>query len=73
MGGWKESKKSAKCRSVNGKLEAEVIRMCIAPIWVDHKNSTKMLKTYAMLDNCNQGSFIRDELIEDLGITERKS
>ena len=47
--------------------------MCIVPIWVGHKNSTKMLKTYTMLDNCSIGSFIRDELIEDLGITERKS
>ena len=25
-----------------------------------------------MLDNCSQGSFIRDELIEDLGMTGRK-
>ena len=31
-----------------------------------------MFKTYAMLDNCSQGSFIRDELIEGLGITGRK-
>ena len=31
-----------------------------------------MFKTYAMLDNCSQASFIRNELIEDLGITGRK-
>ena len=67
-----ESKESVKCASVNGKLEAEVISMCVVPIWVGHKNSTKMFKTYAMLDNCSQVSFIRDDLIEDLQITGRK-
>ena len=67
-----ESKESVKCASVNGKLEAEVISMCAVPIWVGHKNSRKMCKTYAMLDNCSQGSFIRNKLIEDLGKTERK-
>ena len=36
------------------------------------KNSTKMFKTYAMLDNCSQGSFIRDEFITDGGITGKK-
>ena len=29
-----ESKKSVKCASVNGNLEAEVMSMCVAPIWV---------------------------------------
>ena len=31
-----------------------------------------MFKTCTMLDNSSQGSFIRDELIQDLGITGRK-
>ena len=60
---------AVKCASVNGKLEAEVIRMCIVPVWVCHKSSSKMVKTYAMLDNCSQGSFIKEEIIEELGIT----
>ena len=67
-----ESKESVKCASVNGKLEAEVISMCVVPIWVGHKNSAKIFKTYTMLDNCSQGSFIRDELIEELEMTGRK-
>ena len=67
-----ESKESVKCTSVNGKLEAKVISMCLLSIWVGHKNSTKKFKIYAMLDNCGQGSIIRDELIEDLGIPGRK-
>ena len=67
-----ESKKCVKCPSVNGKLEAEVVSIFVVSVWVAHKNSTKMFKTYAMLDNCSQSSFVRDELIEDLGITGRK-
>ena len=46
--------------------------MRFVPVWVGHKNSTKMLKTYAILEKWSQGSFIRDELTEDLGITGRK-
>ena len=62
-----ESKESVKCASVNGKLEAEIISSCVVLIWVGHKSSKKMFKTYAMQDNCSQGSFIRDELIKILG------
>ena len=29
-----------------------------------------MVKTYAMLDNCSQGSFIKEEIIEELGTLE---
>ena len=67
-----ESKGSVKCTSVNRKLEAEVISICVVPIRVGHKNSTEMFKTNAMLNNCCQGSYIRDELIENLEITDRK-
>ena len=33
-----ESKESVKCASVNGNSGAEVISMCVVPIWVGHKN-----------------------------------
>ena len=39
---------TVKCVSVNGKLDAEVIIMCIIAVWVGHKSSRKMVKTYAM-------------------------
>ena len=42
----------------------------MVPIWVSYKNSTKMFKTYAMLDKCRLGSFIRNELIENFEILE---
>ena len=57
---------------MNGKLDAEVISMCIVAVWIVHKSSRKMVKTYAILDNCSQGFFINEEIIEGLGITERK-
>ena len=63
---------AVKCASVNAKLEAEVTSMCIVAVWVGHNSSSKMVKTYAMLDNCSQGSFIKEEIIEGLRITGRK-
>ena len=57
---------------MSGKLEADVISMCIVAVWVSHKSSRKMVKTYGMLDNCSKGSFIKEEIIEELGITGRK-
>ena len=54
------------------KLDTEVISMCLVPVWVGNRNYRKKVKTYAMLDNCSQGSFIKDEIIEDLGILSRK-
>ena len=61
-----------KCPSVNEKLDAKVISMCIVAVWVGHKSSRKMVKTYSVLDNCSQGFFIKEEIIEELEITERK-
>ena len=61
-----------KFTSVNRKLEAEIIVMCIVAAWVGHKSSRKMVKAYAMLDNYSQGSFIKKETIEELGITGKK-
>ena len=63
---------TVKCASLNRKLKAEVISMCIVAVWVGHKSSRKMVKTYTMLDNCIQGSFIEEEIIEDLVINGRK-
>ena len=32
-----------------------------------------MVKTYAMLDNCSQGFFIKEEITEERGITGSKT
>ena len=47
--------------------------MCIAAILVGHEKFIKMVKTYAMLDNCNQGFFIKEEITEERGITGSKT
>ena len=57
---------TVKCASVNGKLDAEIISMCIVAVWVGHKSTTKMVMTYAMLDNCTQGSFIKERSLKGL-------
>ena len=41
--------------------------MCVVPIWVGYKNSTKIFKTYAILENSSQGSFIRDNWLKSFG------
>ena len=36
---------TVKCDSVNGKLDAKVLSICIVAVWVGHKSSRKMVKT----------------------------
>ena len=36
---------------------------------IRHPDSNKVLDTYVMLDNCSQGTFVKEETIEVLGIT----
>ena len=67
-----EYKDAVKCASVKGKPDTEVISMCVVPVWIVHRKSRKMVKTYAMLDNCSLASFIKDEIVEDLGISGTK-
>ena len=57
------TKDTVKWASVKRKLDTEVIGMCVTPIWLSHRNSRKMVKRYVILDNCSQGSFIKDEII----------
>ena len=33
----------------------EVISMCVVPVKLRHEDSNETLKTYALLDSCNQG------------------
>ena len=45
------------------KFSAQVISMCVVPVVIKHKDSTKEIITHAILDSCSQGTFI----VEDLG------
>ena len=38
-------------------------------VQIRHPDSNKVLDTYVMLDNCSQGTFVKEETIEVLGIT----
>ena len=60
------------CASVNVKFNVEVINMCIVPIKISHQNCKKTIRTYAMLDNCSQGSFIKQDLLKRLGVDGQK-
>ena len=66
------TKDTVKLATVKGEFDTEVISMCVVPIWVGHRNSRKLIKKHAVLGNCSQESFIKDEIIKDLGTLGRK-
>ena len=66
------TKVTVKFASVKGKIDAEVISIYVVTVWAGHRNFRKMTKTFSMLGNCRQSSFIKDEFIEDLQISGRK-
>ena len=43
--------------------------MCVVPVHIRHPDSNKVLDTYAILNNCSQGTFIKEEMTEALRIT----
>ena len=47
--------------------------MCIIPIQIKSKDTSKTVHTYALLDSCSQGTFILDQLASDLVISGRKT
>ena len=57
-----------KCASASGKAVPKVISMCIVLVRVQHKDGKGMIQTYAMLDNCSQGSFIHENLVKEIGV-----
>ena len=59
---------NVKCSSTTAKSGSKVIRMCIVSGKIKHRDINKMVTTYAMLDNCSQGSFILGSVVKKLGI-----
>ena len=47
--------------------------MCIVPVQIKSKDTSKTVHTYALLDSCSQGTFILDQLASDLAIFGRKT
>ena len=61
-----ESKVNVKCATANTK--SDVIIMCLVLVLVRHKLSNCVVKTYAILDNRSQATFMRNKLLEALGL-----
>ena len=55
------------------KYQTMVISMCIVPVKVRAAAQGKDVLTYAMLDNCSQGSFIHEALVKKMQATGRKA
>ena len=47
-------------------LSHEVLSMCILPIDIYYEETKSQVQTYTMLDNCSQGTFIKESLINYL-------
>ena len=43
--------------------------VCVIPVQICYPDSSKVLDTYAMLDNFSRGTFVKKEIIEALVIT----
>ena len=60
-----------KCNSSS--IESKIISMCVVPVKVNHSKSKKEFSTYAMLDNCSQGTFIKEDIQKKLGAVGREA
>ena len=60
-----------KCASIN--TYSDVVSMCIVPVKVKRKDSINEVQRYALLDSCNQGTFILDKLAKAVGTSGRKT
>ena len=68
----KEDKpEGVKCASIN--TGSDVTSMCIVPVQITSTNTSKKVHTYTLLDSFSQGTFILDQLANDLGISGRKT
>ena len=48
-----------------------MVSMCVVPVTVKHRNSSREVKPFAMLDNCSQGTFGKEDLLKKLKIGGR--
>ena len=67
----KDKPEEVKCASTN--TGSDVISMYIVPVQIALTNTSKKVHTYAVLDSCSQGTFILDQVADELGISERKT
>ena len=51
-------------KRASAKMASKIISMCVMPIKITHAETKREVSTFAMLDNCSQGSFIKNNIIE---------
>ena len=54
-------------KSVSASITSNVISMCVAQVKVSYEGTKKQISTYAKLDNCSQGCFMKDSITKNLG------
>ena len=59
-----------KCASTN--TGSDVISMWIVLVQIKLKDTSKIVHTYALLNSCSQGTFIMDQLTNDLWYMEKR-
>ena len=60
-------------KSASENITPNVISMCSVPVKASYAGSKKQISTYAVLDNCSQGCFVKDSIIKNLGADGRKT
>ena len=51
-------------KRASAKMASKIISMCVIPIKITQAETKREVSTFAMLDNCSQGSFIKNNIIE---------
>ena len=60
-----------KCTSAG--IPAKIISMCVISVKIGHVGTKKEVSTLDMLDNCSQGTFMKESIKRKLGISGRKT
>ena len=60
-------------KSASANMASKIISICVAPIKITHAETKREVSTFAMLDNCSQGCFIKNNIRERLGASGRKT
>ena len=60
-----------KCASA--KIPAKIISMCVVPVKIGHVRTKKEVSRLAILSNCSQGTFMKENIKKKLGISGRKT
>ena len=68
-----EEKKDSVKAYASTVAHTDAISMCVVPVKVKYKDSNSIYNTFAMLDNCSQGCFVKSSLVKNLRIKGHKT